>query len=481
MSGRLPHPANPEMVFNSLLFVAFIGVVLIVSRSSLGWSVRKGFLTAASYAFYAAWNPLFCLLILFSTLVDWRIGLKLEASERPGLRKSLVTISLAVNLGLLGVFKYGQFLTDNSIALANAVGLDFQPVDLGILLPVGISFYTFQTLSYTLDVYRKRIPATQSLNDFALFVAFFPQLVAGPIVRAADFLPQLKGEKRATPQQFGWGITLLTLGLFQKVVLADHLMAPVVDRIYAPTFDANGVAAWVGTLAFAGQIFYDFAGYSLCAIGVALMLGFALPDNFKRPYGALGFSDFWRRWHITLSSWLRDYLYISLGGNRSGVIKMYRNLCVTMLLGGLWHGASWNFVIWGALHGAFLVVERLLRDATAGKSWFKTSFAQLVGRVGTFALVCIAWVYFRAADLPTAWRINRAMFGFGGTQGARGDEYVAVVVVAMLVATHIVGRDKSWEDLARKVPMPVAAFSLAVMLLFILSSAGGRAFVYFQF
>lgn len=469
------------MVFNSLLFVAFIGVVLVVSRSSLGWSTRKGFLTFASYAFYAAWNPLFCLLILFSTLVDWRIGLKLEASDNPKVRRTLVTTSLFVNLGLLGVFKYGQFLTDNSIALANAVGLEFQPVDLGILLPVGISFYTFQTLSYTLDIYRRRIPATRSLNDFALFVAFFPQLVAGPIVRAADFLPQLHEDKRATPQQFGWGLTLLTLGLFQKVVLADHIMAPVVDRIYAPSFDANAVAAWVGTLAFSAQIFYDFAGYSICAIGVALMLGFALPDNFKRPYGALGFSDFWRRWHITLSSWLRDYLYISLGGNRAGVVKMYRNLCLTMLLGGLWHGASWNFVIWGALHGAFLVIERFVRNATAGKAWFKTAFAQLVGRLGTFALVCIAWVYFRAADLPTAWRINRALFGAGGNQGARGDEYVAVAIVALLVITHIVGRDHSWEDLARRIPMPLAAVSLAVMLLLILSSAGGRAFVYFQF
>ena len=278
----------------------------------------------------------------------------------------MLVASLAVNLGLLGFFKYRVFFLENFVALLNSVGVDFHPARPSIILPVGISFYTFQTLSYTLDIYMGKMKPARSFLDYALFVTFFPQLVAGPIVRAAHFLPQCEDARRTTLSQLGWGLSLILFGLFQKSVIADGLMAPVVERVYDSGEVLSFGAGWVGTLAFAMQIFCDFSGYSTCAIGTAMCLGFWLPVNFRSPYAAIGFSDFWRRWHVSLSSWLRDYLYIPLGGNRKGTARTYVNLMITMLLGGLWHGASWNFVIWGGLHGVYLIVERLLKAVLGG-------------------------------------------------------------------------------------------------------------------
>ena len=348
------------MLFNSPTFLAFFLVVLAVHYSPLEWTPKKGFLLLASYLFYAAWNPPFVALIWLSTVVDWYAAKWMFASSSPTLRRGLLILSLTTNLGLLGFFKYSGFVLENFVAVAQLGGVIFTPVDLGVLLPIGISFYTFQTLSYTIDVYRGQLEPADSPLDFALFVTFFPQLVAGPIVRASQFLPQLVEEKRATSAQMGWGFSLFTLGLFEKVVLADSWMAPAADVVYDAAPLAGAMDAWVGTLAFSAQIFFDFAGYSTCAIGIALCLGFALPDNFRYPYAAIGFSDFWSRWHISLSSWLRDYLYIPLGGNRRGRRRTYINLGLTMLLGGLWHGAAWRFVVWGGLHGAYLGIERWL-------------------------------------------------------------------------------------------------------------------------
>ena len=245
---------------------------------------------------------------------------------------------------MLGFFKYGGFLLANFRRGLALLGVDYVPPEMDIFLPIGISFYTFQTLSYTIDVYRGHTRPWPSFLDFAMFVTFFPQLVAGPIVRAAEFLPQCVTPKRANAHQLGWGASLLVLGIFEKVVLADGVMAPVVDTVYGSVREAGFFSAWVGTLAFGSQIFFDFAGYSTCAIGAGLSLGFVLPDNFRFPYAAVGISDFWTRWHISLSSWLRDYLYIPLGGNRQGLVRTQANLMVTMLLGGLWHGAAWRFV-----------------------------------------------------------------------------------------------------------------------------------------
>ena len=275
-------------------------------------------------------------------------------------------LSVVFNLGMLGYFKYGGFLLENFQALAATVGIDYTPPAWNIVLPVGISFYTFVTMSYTLDVYLRRARPGNSFLDFALFVTFFPHLVAGPIMRPTDLLPQFERESRPTRQQLRWGLMLMTLGLFNKIVIADGLLAPVVDKVYGAKDPLATLDAWLGTLAFSGQIFCDFAGYTTTAIGASLVLGISLIDNFRYPYASIGFSDFWRRWHISLSTWLRDYLYVPLGGNRKGPGRTYVNLMLTMLLGGLWHGAAWTFVVWGGLHGLFLV-SRAAAEAGLGR------------------------------------------------------------------------------------------------------------------
>jgi alginate O-acetyltransferase complex protein AlgI len=332
------------MVFNSLTFVVFFAVVLALHAMPFAWRTKKFNLLIASYLFYAAWNPPFVVLLWLSTVIDWWMAALIHRSERVARRRALLAVSLLVNLGLLGYFKYGEFLLQNWQALLGSFGVAWTPPAWDIVLPVGISFYTFQTLSYTLDVYLRRAPPTRSLLDFSLFVTFFPQLVAGPIVRTGDLVPQFAQPRRATSTQFGYGLMLITLGLFEKVVLADGFLAPAVEGVYGMPTAPGALDAWIATLAFSGQIFCDFAGYSLIAIGTALCLGFHLPDNFRFPYAAIGFSDFWRRWHISLSTWLRDYLYIPLGGNRHGPTRTVGALMGTMLLGGLWHGASWTFV-----------------------------------------------------------------------------------------------------------------------------------------
>ena len=294
------------MLFNSYTFVLFFGVVLCLHNLRLPWRAKKFNLLLASYLFYAAWNPPFVVLLWISTLVDWFVAKRMHRAASPVVRRALLMVSLAVNLGLLGFFKYSGFLIENFRAVLQLVSIEFVPPRMDIILPVGISFYTFQTLSYTLDIYFGKTRPWHSFLDYALYVTFFPQLVAGPIVRAVHFLPQCPEPRRATRDELGWGLTLMLIGLFQKVVVADGLLAPVAEAVYDTKVVATPASAWLGTLAFAGQIFCDFAGYSTCAIGAALCLGFRLPRNFHYPYAAIGFSDFWRRWHISLSSWLRD-------------------------------------------------------------------------------------------------------------------------------------------------------------------------------
>ncbi len=356
------------MIFNSLTFVVFFAIVLAAHNARFfSWHQKKINLMIFSYLFYAAWNPPFVILLWVSTVVDWWAAQWMVRSKRHTTRKAWMLISVVVNLGMLGYFKYGEFLLANFVTLAASVGVDYRPPEWNIILPVGISFYTFATLSYTLDVYLRRAKPAKHFLDYALFVTFFPHLVAGPIMRPTELVPQFAEPRRATAHQLHFGLALIILGLFQKVVLADGFLGPVVEKVY----DAReGVPmmldAWVATLAFSGQIFCDFAGYSTTAIGVALSLGFAMPDNFRFPYAAVGFSDFWRRWHISLSSWLRDYLYIPLGGNKHGPRRTYGALMGTMLLGGLWHGAAWTFVVWGGLHGLYLAVERWLKGKFGG-------------------------------------------------------------------------------------------------------------------
>ena len=472
------------MIFNSLTFVVFFAIVLALHRLPLPWTAKKIVLLVASYLFYAAWNPPFVILLWVSTVVDWWAAQAMVKSRRAWTRRAWMIVSVVVNLGMLGFFKYGQFLLDNFIVLAASVGVEYQPAKYDIILPVGISFYTFATLSYTLDVYLRRAKPAKHFLDYALFVTFFPHLVAGPIMRPTELVPQFAVERRATGHQILFGMALLTLGLFQKVVLADGFLSPVVEAVY----DAReGVPmtldAWVATLAFAGQIFCDFAGYSTSAIGVALALGFAMPDNFRFPYAAIGFSDFWRRWHITLSSWLRDYLYIPLGGNRHGPVRTYAALMGTMLLGGLWHGAAWTFVVWGGLHGLFLSVERWLRGRFAG---YRPGRVMLVA-IGalTFVLINITWVFFRAETFGGAATILTSMAGAAAKPVAMIATLpliYAMVIVAGIVATHWAMRDKTLELVIEKTPPLLLGTIWAAMGLAVIAEQGkGSAFIYFQF
>lgn len=443
-----------------------------------------------SYLFYASWNPPFVLLLWISTAVDWFATRRLFKSSSVSKRRVWLLISIAVNLGLLGFFKYGQFLSDNLVHLLSILGVRFEPADLGIVLPVGISFYTFQSMSYTIDVYRRQVRDEANLLDFALYVTFFPQLVAGPIVRATEFLPQCRSQKNINSDQLGWGISLLIWGLFQKVVLADGILSIVTNAVFDGWRQSNCVTAWIGVWAFSGQIYFDFAGYSTAAIGIAMCFGFALPDNFRSPYAAIGFSDFWRRWHISLSTWLRDYVYVGMGGNRCGLMRTYLHLLLTMLIGGLWHGAAWRFVTWGALHGAFLVVERKVTSVPAISSMrlWQHWLVRILLAFFTYLAVCIAWVYFRAGSFEAANSLVLRMIGLQkGVQGASftvGTMHfaVAMVVVITMFVLHYASRDFTLEDLSRHLPLWGKAFALSIMIFLILSAPSStQAFIYFQF
>ncbi|MDT8436242.1 MAG: MBOAT family O-acyltransferase [Gemmatimonadota bacterium] len=474
------------MLFNSLTFLVFFALVLALHNAPLPWKVKKTNLLLASYAFYAAWNPPFVLLLWLSTVVDWVVAKAIFREDRLSRRRLLLGVSIAVNLGMLGTFKYGGFLLENWQALAAAFGLDWTAPGWDIVLPVGISFYTFQTMAYTLDVYLRRSEPAGSLLDFALFVTFFPQLVAGPIIRPTQLIPQFETPVRATRPQFLWGLGLLTLGLFQKVVIADGALAPAADAVYGAAAPVPFSDAWLGTLAFAGQIFSDFAGYSTAAIGIALCLGLSLTDNFRFPYAAIGFSDFWRRWHISLSTWLRDYLYIPLGGNRKGWHRTQLNLMVTMLLGGLWHGAAWTFVVWGGLHGLYLGIERLLRERLGHLRIARAFAFRLFLGLLTYFLVNLTWVFFRAQEFGTAWNLIRAMLGFApaGAALVLGSHLAlrVVVVTAGILAVHWAMRNRRLEEVVARAPWWLTGLAWAGMLVLIVITQGsGDAFIYFQF
>lgn len=400
------------MLFNTIEFVIFficvISVIVIVKNRSF----QHLFLLFASYFFfYYSSNYLLSLLIL-STLLDFYVGKTIWKTQDITKRKILLAISLTGNLTLLGFFKYADFAIAQFNILGNYINLADDIPFLNLALPIGISFYTFQTISYTVDIYRKQLEPSKSLREFALFVSFFPQLVAGPIVRAKQFLPQLreKLENFETGRRvrliqiqhsnLKLGITLMVFGFFKKMFFADNI-APLVNLIFANPMDANSFEIWLGTIAFAIQIYGDFSGYSDIAIGAALILGFNIPINFNKPYFAISPSDFWRRWHISLSSWLRDYLYIPLGGNKKSSGRTYLNLFTVMFLGGLWHGASWNFVIWGMLHGSYLAIHKVIQNAFPGLSihpFFKSKIGKILSILMTQYLIFFTWIPFRVGN-----------------------------------------------------------------------------------
>jgi alginate O-acetyltransferase complex protein AlgI len=468
------------MQFDSLTYLLFFALVLAAAALLRGWGARKNALLAASYLFYGAWDPWFVLLLAGSSVLDWWIANRIAGSDDARWRRAWLLLSLGVNLGTLALFKYGGFLHANLAAALQPFGIALDAPGWSLVLPVGISFYTFQSLSYTLDVYRRRVTPIASLRDFCLFVAFFPQLVAGPIVRFSEFESQLRVPRAPSWAVIGPGLALLLWGLFQKIVLADGLFAPVADAMFSGAGPAGAAAAWAGVMAFSGQIFCDFAGYSCCAIGSARCLGFFLPENFRNPYAALGFSDFWRRWHISLSTWLRDYLYVPLGGNRHGRVRTYRNLMLTMLLGGLWHGAGWNFVLWGGLHGAYLSLERLLADrfgfapehARRPLAWCWSGL--------TLLLVMLTWIPFRAPDFAFTLHYLGQLAAPGG--GLDLNQGLTVIGFATLVVAQRCLREARFDAVAARLPVPALAALLALLLGAVVLSPGETyAFIYFQF
>src|SRR6184192_2160387 len=473
------------MLFNSLTFVVFFAVVVSVYWSMRSWNARKYFLVVASYVFYGAWNPPFAALLFSTTAMDFWLGRRIATAKGRRSRRVWLVGSVCMNLSMLGFFKYGNFLLQNFQWLLARIGIIYQPPHLDILLPVGISFYTFHSLSYTLDIYRGVLQPTKSLRDFVLAVSFFPQLVAGPIVRAGDFLPQLVTPPGLRAGQFLWGLLLMTLGLFEKIVLADTMLSGSADRIFGYAGPLAALDSWLGVMAFAGQIFFDFAGYSTCAMGAALCLGFHLKDNFRFPYAAIGFSDFWRRWHISLSTFLRDYLYIPLGGNQVRPFHAAFNLVIVMFLGGLWHGAAWTFVVWGLLHGSYLVIEHASRALIGERAWTENFAVKLLLGLVTYGAVCLAWVFFRASDFTIATRMLGGMFG----GHPHGDAILATremleigLVTACMILVHSSLRDINVETAVTRLPRWVVTSAWALMACaIILTQGSSNAFIYFQF
>ena len=472
------------MLFNSYQFWLFLAVVILLYRS-LPHRGQNRMLLIASYVFYAAWDWRFLSLILISTAVDYWVALGLGShAVGPG-RRRLLLVSLVTNLGLLGVFKYYGFFSRELAAFLEALGLSASIPTLDLVLPVGISFYTFQTLSYTIDVYRGRTRPCRSFLDFALYVAFFPQLVAGPIERPQRLLPQMLARRTVTSNDFREGLHHVMLGLFKKVVIADN-MAPIVDTVFSKDLSSlSGGECLVGLYAFAFQIYGDFSGYSSIAKGIARWMGFDIMTNFAAPYFARSPREFWRRWHISLSTWLRDYLYIPLGGNRGTRLFTYRNLLLTMLIGGLWHGAAWTFLAWGLYHGILLAITRLWEHSGPQRSAAPRSrLVAFASIIGTFHLVCLGWLFFRAASMTQAWH----MLGAIATDLSAGPFVVAALsmiiffTVPLLLYEFVVDRGPEAEiAIPEKWQVRAAVYAYCSGMLLFFPPPTSHEFIYFQF
>ena len=465
------------MVFNSLEFAFFLPIVyLLYVAIHRREGLRDVFLLCASYIFYMSWYWQYAGLIALSTVTDYLVGRRLDTEVDEGKRKFLLFVSIFVNLGILGIFKYFNFFSELSSQTFAFLNIDIEPFYHQLLLPVGISFYTFQTLSYTIDVYRRKIGHEGSLLKFSVFVAFLPQLVAGPIVRARDFLPQVNRVITLTTENLHKGTVLIFMGLFKKIVIADLLAFIAVDRVFANPSSYSSLDLLMALYAYAMQIYCDFSGYSDIAIGTALLLGFHININFNRPYLAVSPSDFWRRWHISLSSWLRDYLYISLGGNRGSRLFTLRNLMLTMLLGGLWHGAAMNFILWGAFHGLLLVVYNMLHvDDNPARN-------RILRIAVMFHLVLFGWLLFRVNDMNNFQEYCRGLADMSmGT--VFGPFFYTLLVFAFLM--HFVPARFTRDVCLQAIPgLPVvlqASIYAGSLLLFVGLSLTEPAFIYFQF
>ena len=485
----LAYQQQAPMLFSSgLFFFLFIGFLIIYRALRKQLLARIMYVTLFSLYFYYKSSGLFFLLLLFVATSDFCIGKCLSRTVVQWKRKAWVVLSLCIDLGLLGYFKYFNFLREIFYSLLKGTG-EYQPLD--IFLPVGISFFSFQSISYVIDIYRGRIDSIRRWIDYVFYVSFFPQLVAGPIVRARDFLPQIYKDPVITHAQFGEGVFLVLCGLFKKTVISDYISLNFVDRIFDAPLLYTGVENLLGVYGYALQIYCDFSGYSDMAIGIALLLGFRFNINFDSPYQSATITEFWRRWHISLSSWLKDYLYISLGGNRKGKMRTYINLFITMLLGGLWHGASVSFILWGAWHGFALAIHKYVMGRFSS---FKPIGAEMkpwrrgIGILFTFHLVCLGWILFRADSMQTVGEILTQI----GTnfhpevfvQFVQGYKGVCILMVIGYVLHFMPKRlEKGLQRMVTDSPLLVQAMLLALAIFVVVQfkSAGVQPFIYFQF
>ncbi|MBF0625525.1 MAG: MBOAT family protein [Magnetococcales bacterium] len=467
------------MLLSSWEYLLFFLVVLFLSIRTLGLPrLRLWILLLASYYFYASSNGWQVWLIFFSTQVDYVAGLALARETAPLRRRVWLAVSLASNLGLLAFFKYLNFFASAVAELAGHLGWTLGWVDLNILLPVGISFYTFQTMSYTIDVYRGTLAAEHSWVRFMFFVAFFPQLTAGPIVRAAQFLPQTRQSPSWDLDTVENALFLIFRGLGKKIVLADSL-ALHADLAFDPAAGADVLQRWLGVYAFTFQIYFDFSGYTDIAIGSAALLGYRLPDNFNRPYAAASITDFWRRWHMSLSSWLRDYLYIPLGGSRMATTRgVYRNLMLTMLLGGLWHGAAWTFMVWGGVHGVLLCLERWWRGAA--KAGVRAGWGR---RLLVFNLVAFTWIPFRAASLGDLGQFLAGLADVGHWTAPDRGMLAAATLMVLALGFQSLGERWDYRAAFLRSPLPLqsAVYAAILMLVLVFNLAETQPFIYFRF
>lgn len=478
------------MFFNSLEFAVFFPVVVgLYLLTPQRW--RWVLLLAASYYFYAAWKAEYLILILASTLIDYVVALRMEKAASDRARKSWLVASLFSNLGILFSFKYFNFFSESTRVLLNQFNIFYDAPAFDVLLPVGISFYTFQTLSYTIDVYRKQRPAERHLGIFALYVAFFPQLVAGPIERSGRLLPQFFRKVEMTYERTVDGLRLMLWGFFKKLVIADRVAA-YVNIVYGSPDEHTGITVLLATYFFAFQIFCDFSGYSDIAIGTARILGYDLMDNFKRPYFSKSIAEFWRRWHISLSTWFRDYLYFPLGGNRVVKWRWYYNLFLVFLISGLWHGANWTFVVWGGLHGAYLISGIVTLDFR-NRIWSRIRLPGRVRRlsaiVTTFHLVTFAWIFFRADSIATAFKLIHNLFVFNNFHvlvGSFGsyELLLSLSAIAILEIVHVMERRENFRMVLDRAPTVVRwglyyAMTMSILLFGVINQK--QAFIYFQF
>lgn len=485
LTGLLAYDSHQPMIFSIgiflFLFLAFSFVYMLLQKRV---TARLLFVTLFSYYFYYKSSGIYFFLLGIVTVSDFFLAHRMQQTETHWKRKMLVVISLCINLGLLCYFKYTNFFYQMLCPLLNG---SFQPLD--IFLPVGISFFTFQSLSYTIDVYRKDLKPLDNLLDYAFYVSFFPQLVAGPIVRASDFIPQIRRPLLVTNEMFGQGVFFIVSGLFKKAVISDYISVNFVERIFDNPSLYSGLENLFGVYGYALQIYCDFSGYSDMAIGIALLLGFRFPINFNSPYKSDSVTDFWHRWHISLSTWLRDYLYISLGGNRKGKLRTYINLVLTMLLGGLWHGASWNFVVWGGLHGAALALHKGLRSLLhRPKQYRSTGWRKVAAVFITFHFVCLCWIFFRNSTFDGSISMISQIFTSFHPELA-GQLFVGYwkVFALMGIGYLLHWCPDSWQNACSRgmvrMPVVVQAFILIALIFLVIQvkSSDIQPFIYFQF